>query len=350
MMLVLAGCGGDGSSGTPDTIRFGDSAAWMDGSSDRTGPGDVNGSGGDGRDPRYPDGSVVDNGLGDSWHDWSHSVDNRHGSDWTPPTDIQVDSTPPPLDSDNDGVPDEFDPFPNDPDMPGVVLPMTVYAHTSSALFLMDVKTEIVKEIGSFKWPGQGTSHQMTDIAIDYWGVMYGISFNDLYVVHPETARCVYLANLPDTFNGLTMVPKGLIDPFKEVLVGITQGGDWYRLTVNGSTVSYHKLGSYGYQYGSSGDAYSIQGVGTYAAVNKSVSADDYLVELNPLTGQVIAEIGPITGYSDVWGLAGWTGKAFAFDASGAILLVDTATAQVKLIRQTPHAWWGAGVRTRLDE
>jgi hypothetical protein len=350
MLLVLAGCGGDGPGGTADTIRFGDSTGWGDVSSDNAGTLDVGKSDSDARDPRYPDGTLLDHSTADSLPDWFHTVDNGHGSDWTPPADLLVDTTPPPLDSDNDGVPDEFDPFPNDPSMPGVVLPMTVYAHTSSKLFLMDVKTEIVKEIGSFKWPGQGTSHQMTDIAIDYWGVMYGVSFNDLYVVHPETAKCAYLANLPDSFNGLTMVPKGLIDPAKEVLVGITQGGDWYRLTVNGGTVSYHKLGSYGYQYGSSGDAYSIQGVGTYAAVNKSVSSDDYLVELNPLTGKVVAEIGPITGYSDVWGLAGWTGKAFAFDAGGAILLVDTTTATVKLIKQTPHAWWGAGVRTRLDE
>ncbi|MFH1530830.1 MAG: hypothetical protein ABIK09_08885 [Pseudomonadota bacterium] len=51
---------------------------------------------------------------------------------------------------------------------------------------------------------------------------------------------------------------------------------------------------------------------------------------MNPVTGAVIAEVGVLSGYASVWGLAGWTGKAFAFDASGDIVIVDTATGQVE--------------------
>lgn len=251
-------------------------------------------------------------------------------------------------DSDNDGVPDDDDLFPDDPSMPGIALDNTVYAHTSSQLYTLDVKTYQVTPVGPFNWPADGGGHQMTDIAIDRWGVLFGVTFDRLYTCHPQTALCTYLAVLPSSFNGLTLVPPGLVDPQQEVLIGITTGGGWYRLDVDAGMVSTTSLGSYGTGLTSSGDAYSIEGIGTFAAVNKSGELYDFIVTLDPATGTAVGQVGEITGYTSVWGLAGWNERSFAFDESGAVLVIQMTTGDVTLVADTGLPWWGAGVKTRI--
>lgn len=250
-------------------------------------------------------------------------------------------------DRDNDTVPDAYDPRPDDPRFPGVASASTVYAHTSSTLYQLDVKTYDVTRVGDFRFPASAESTEMTDLAIDRWGVIYAISFNDLFICHAQTAECIRLARLPGSFNGLTWVPRGVLDPEREVLVGISGLGEWYRIDIDApaGTATATLVGSYGQDYSSSGDAYSISGQGTFASVNVAGANKDFLARLEPTTGAVQSLVGDL-GYDAIWGLAGWTNSAFAFDESGAILRVDTSTGQVTLLANTGHAWWGAGVRT----
>ncbi len=262
-----------------------------------------------------------------------------------PPLDL-----PPPVgDADNDGIPDTVDPFPADGDRPGTSSAMSVYMHTSDELWKLDVKSHDITKVGDFVWPSGWSNDQMTDIAIDRWGVLYGVTFDNAYVCHPETAECWSLGSLPDSFNGLTLVPKGTVSPDQDVLIGVAGDGGWYRLNVMGGEVFVSKLGEFGGPYSSSGDAYSIAGAGTYAAANKTGATHDVLVQLDPKTGKVLGEVGPLTGYASVWGLAGWTDKAFAFDAGGDIAIVDTTNGQIlELLQESTQPWWGAGVRTLI--
>ncbi len=257
-------------------------------------------------------------------------------------------------DVDGDTVPNANDLWPFDPLRPGVAAPDVVYAHTSTKLFTLHVKTYLIAEMGAFAWPNDGGGHQMTDIAIDRHGVLYGVSFDRLYTCHPQTAVCTDLGGLPTSFNGLTLVPKGVLDPNEDVLVGISNDGGWHRLTpafpAGSAPVSVSKLGSFGGSYSSSGDAYSIEGLGTWATANKAGAGHDHLVLLDPKNGQVVADFGAITGYSELYGVAGWTTSAFAFDAKGDVLVVNTTDGSSKVIKQTNHVWWGAGVRTRLPD
>ena len=253
------------------------------------------------------------------------------------------------LDSDQDGVPNEADVFPNNPDLPGVAEPQTVYAHTDQTLFKMDVKLYLLEEVHDFVWSNDGGAHYVTDIGFDRYGVLYAVTFENLYTCHPQTGVCTLLGDLPEEFNGLTLIPKGYLDPFKDVMVGISEDGGWYRLSVHNGNVEAIKLGEYGGPYTSAGDSYSIMGVGTFAAVHKAGAASDYLVSVNPSNGQIIEEIGPIEGYTGIFGLAGWSGKAYAFDKKGDVVLIDTTTGEIEILHSTEHSWWGAGVATLLN-
>jgi len=148
-------------------------------------------------------------------------------------------------------------------------------------------------------------------------------------------------------------VPPGVLEPDRDVLLGISGGGGWYRLDreqATGPTFTATQLGSYGPSYSSSGDAYAIKDVGAFATVNKGTDVDDWLVEVDPATGKVIREVAQLDGLPNVYGLAGWTDRAMAFDEGGTIVVIETATGEViKVLQDTPKKWWGAGVRTRLD-
>ncbi|GEM_PF-873688 len=256
-------------------------------------------------------------------------------------------------DTDKDGIPDAYDLFPDDPTKPGKVIQNAVYGHTSDELWLMSVKTYEMDFVAFFKWPQDtdNNPHKMTDIAIDRYGVLYGVSYSGLYVVNPNTGDCYRVGTLPEPFNALTLVPKGVLDANSDVMVGISGVGGWYRLDQEGDQFVATLLGTYGEGYGSSGDACSIEEVGTYASVNKTGESHDFLVEVDPKTGAVIREVGPMSPLALVYGLAGWTGRAMAFDESGKIAIIDTKTGEVtKVITDTPKKWWGAGVQTVLPE
>jgi hypothetical protein len=249
-------------------------------------------------------------------------------------------------DTDGDNIPDVSDPFPADPALPKPGKPFTVYAHTASQLFTMDVTSHAITSVGNFK--GSGYSGSMTDIALDEYGVLWGVTFNDLYVCDATDASCAKLASLPQMFNGLTMVPRGTLDPHQDALVGIANSGDWYRIKVTGTLqAQLTKIGAYGAGYTNAGDVFSIAGVGTFGAVNKS-GGSNVIVTCDPVTGAVQTELGPVTGHTRVYGLAGWQGVVFAFDENGDVLSIDPVTAAVQLLKSTSHAWWGAGVTTRM--
>ena len=294
-------------------------------------------------------------------------------------------------DADHDGVPDVADPFPTDPDRPGEAADGVVYGHTAHDLYTLDVKTYQMQRMAAFEGlEGEVEfERRMTDLAIDAYGVVWGVSYLRLYTCHPVTGRCTLMVDLADVvggdqvyeFNALTMVPAALFGELRDVLVGVSNDGGWYRFDVHYEEriVEVTRLGSYGMGRRSSGDVYSIEGVGTYAAVDQAGGEDDYLIRLDPTTG--VSEVEPIAGLDglqQVFGLAGWTQHAFAFDRSGTILVVDVqagATVATLVHRQSgedvalcmlngrnvgagnpicdtgaPIEWWGAGVRTRIEE
>lgn len=254
-------------------------------------------------------------------------------------------------DKDGDAIPNDDDVFPDDGGQPGIVTPKKIYAHSASTLHTVDVVDYSVANIGPFKWPADGGGHQMTDVAIDRYGVLYGVTFDRLYVCNPVSAQCFNLGTLPGSYNGLTWIPAGIIDDSgKDSLIGITNPGTWNLLTIKNQQVTAQQLGSYGAGYTSAGDAFSIEGVGTFAAVNKNGQASTVIVTVDPKNGKVTGELAITQGYSSVYGLAGWEGLILAFDSSSQMIKVDPVTKVVTKLGNKGVAWWGAGVGTILPQ
>lgn len=250
-------------------------------------------------------------------------------------------------DDDLDGIPDTWDPAPQDPDWPGRALPDTVYAHTADELYALGVKVFRLNLIAPFSFDVE-SNQQITDIAIDRSGVLWAISFNTLWICHPRTGECRSQGRLPFTnFNGLTFISGSLFGEERDVLVGIDIPGRWRRLDIREGVIEDESLGSYPNET-SSGDAFSIEGVGTFAAVKRAGAAGDVIVRVNPLRPSEISDVVTLTGYTKIYGMAGWRGALFAFDESGAIIRIDLNTNEVMTLNTQPASWWGAGVSSIL--
>ena len=84
------------------------------------------------------------------------------------------------LDLDGDFIPDHADLFPTDATRPGRAAPDSAYAHTEDTLYRFDVATFAIQNIGIPNVDG-GT---LTDVAIDRFGVLYAITFENLAVAN----------------------------------------------------------------------------------------------------------------------------------------------------------------------
>jgi hypothetical protein len=252
-------------------------------------------------------------------------------------------------DDDDDGVEDVGDPSPLDEDWPGEAWNETLYAHTGSRLFRFDVNNMTIQPVGWFSFDRD--DGEITDIAIDAYGVLFAISFTDVFICHPTTAACRHLAALPAglNVNGLTWLPPGVLGPTP--VLAAMGGSNWFRLDRQGAAYVSSPIGTFVGGRTSSGDAFSIDGVGTFASLNPASGAYDEIVELNPATGGLVRTVVTLNGgpgtYVGVWGLAGWTdGYVYAFDSTGAILRINVQAGTYNVVLDTVQPWWGAAVRS----
>lgn len=224
-----------------------------------------------------------------------------------------------------------------------------LYAHTSNTLYRLDLTAGKFTTVGKFAFNKSNGS--VTDIAMDAYGKLYSVTDHDVFVCDVATAACKWLAKLPgtSTFNGLTFVPKGTVDPSSETLIGIETDGSWDKVDFSGASAKVTKLGQYGDGWLSSGDAFSVEGIGTYATL-KGKGTTDSLALVDPTNGKLIKVIGE-TGVKQLFGLAWWAGVFYAFSTDGNVYTLDVTTAKATPIKgikvPTGAKWWGAGVSTR---
>jgi hypothetical protein len=208
-------------------------------------------------------------------------------------------SEPPPL------TDDEQDTTPK-PTRPGGVA--EVFAHSDTMLYRLDPETKAITVIGSFR----GCT-RVIDLALDEDSNLYATTPSQLVRVDPTTAQCTVLQT--GTYpNSLSFVPKGTLDPNAEALVGY-ENADYVR--IDPKTGTKRKIGELGNGYRSSGDIVSVKGGATYlTVVGGPESCGDCLVEVNPVTGAVVKNWGPV-GKVAVYGLAFWAGSVYGFNDPG---------------------------------
>lgn len=272
------------------------------------------------------------------------------------------------------------DRWPTDPNWPGTVSRDTVYAHDNAdsgdGLWGLDVTNDTLTRIATITLKDGPTgveansgNSSILDIGIDQYGVLYGNTRDTLYICQPELAECQAIAELPfsqDFFVGLTLLPPGTVGADAKMIA--MAGTDWYEVSWLSDPITTASLGNYAGTAGNvtysastlaSGDCFSIQGVGTYAAVHRNGNKDATdIVKVNPATGSVTEFIGQVPSvgnqdYTRAFGLAGWAdGRIYVFDADGAIFSFDPSDTDPQFtqlaITNADREWYGAAVRTVL--
>lgn len=223
-----------------------------------------------------------------------------------------------------------------------------LYAQTAAELYKLDLAAKAFTLVG--KWTFDKNSGGVTDIAVDQYGQLFAITNKDLFLCNVDTAKCKWLMAMPEQYYGMTLVPKGTVDPEKDAIIGISQSGEWVQIIPTAKGAKLQKLGSFGGGWLCSGDAFSVETVGTFATVKKANGGNDSLVQVDPKTGLVLNVIGD-TGVKSLFGLAWWAGVVYGFSADGNIYELSTATGQATVVAglAAPKGakWWGAGVSTR---
>ena len=245
-------------------------------------------------------------------------------------------------DQDNDGVPDSADIAPDDPELPGTVAVNRVYACTEDELWSLDPKTYALEFESFFDWPADGNIHRMTDLAIDQWGVLYGVSFSTLYTCHPKNGICTQVGELPLALNALTLVPGLELGEDSDVLIGIGGGGEWLRLDLVGTSFSSTELVT---------TANPIPRAVTRTFCrprnirirNRIGEVDDYIVS-GPVDGYNHREVGRVDGFTAIYGLAGWNQRV-RIDESGTVSVSIPTPEPSSRRSPVPKKWWALPFR-----
>lgn len=268
-----------------------------------------------------------------------------------------------PNDRDNPAADGPSQPDTPSPDGPNPAENSRVYAHdgrvtngggaaTPSALYLLNAATLATTKIGMMP---ELDTQSLTDLAIDKNDNMFGITFNKLFSINPQTAAATLIGPMDiDNATSLSFVPEDVNDPNSaDMLVTASSFGDVVRIDPLTGTTS--PLGNYGMVNGmqivSSGDLVGIQGLGIFATVDVGqADGDDFLARIDPVTWKA-TPIGLGTGFNKIFGLGFWGGVIYGFVDLGAgnggqMIQIDQNTGVGTLLNSSPIRWFGAGVAT----
>ncbi|MBI5493668.1 MAG: hypothetical protein HY904_01495 [Deltaproteobacteria bacterium] len=237
---------------------------------------------------------------------------------------------------------------------PAVSRPAYVFAHSDTVLYRLDADTLNLTELGAFTFEDAAgtpiTNATMTDFAVTAGGQMWGCSLHTLWRIESPTWRAIKVADLVESFTGLTFVPAGMLEA-NEVLVGATQSdGSLYKIDRTDGTTTL--IGSYGDNWATSGDIVAITNDGMYATVKRTGETTDFLARIEPTTGvaTIIGTQG--IGALKTFGLGYWGGVLYAFTDEGTgnggkVLQVNRSNGIGTVIRtENSVRFWGAGVTT----
>ena len=205
------------------------------------------------------------------------------------------------------------------PDDTAPVATESVYLNTADTLYSYDPITNVATRIGTF-----GVSEDITDIAIDLNGSMYGCSFSTLYSINPVTARAARIAAVADDLVGLTFVSDGRLVGAGGLVSFVDTGTG--RLTT---------LVSSG-QYTTSGDIIGLPDGQLYW----TVQGGDQLIRIDPNSGDT-TRMGNIN-VSSIFALGYANGDLYGFTSAGRRVVIDETNGRATDNDALGGVWWGA--------
>lgn len=227
----------------------------------------------------------------------------------------------------------------------GPPLKPIVYGHSPDTLYTFDTTTNLVTEVAVFSGCTQSTNPTtVLDFAVDSQMNAFASTVDGLYSVDLTTAECTFIkaGSYP---NSLSFVPAGTLDPNVEALVGYF--GALY-MRIDTSTGDLTSVGTLSGGYASSGDIVSVSGGGSFLTVTGN-GCGDCLLQVNPVTGDMIQNYGPLT-HGAVYGLGYWAGTLFGFDQGGDLFAIsgdgDGGLATTDIVIDGGVTWYGAGSTT----
>jgi len=269
-----------------------------------------------------------------------------------------------------------------------------VYANTDNTLWQMDPLTKTVSKVGPFA--GLATDEDMTDIAVNEAGAIFGVS------TVPSAPGHVYEITLPAggsgsvtvsakrsipetvRFYALAFAPKSVLGADETLVAGDSNGTLW--LVPTGGTAP-TKIGDFGLVAsgdpgsGSAGNTWQLSGdlvffsnagapvgIATIRACSAPTTCqlnNDVVVEIDMVqlakkspTGNVKKRfLGGGTGHGRLYGVGAWNNEVFAFQRSSAtnsaqLIAIALDTGKASVVRDFPeistarNGWSGAGVTT----
>jgi hypothetical protein len=200
------------------------------------------------------------------------------------------------------------------------------FAHSAGTLYSVRLPSGDVREIGPF-------STEITDVALHPTGVLFAVSFTDLYTVDPATAALtpVSSASLPGV-NALDAAPDGTL---------YVAGGSTVSVLdpLTGTATAFATLPSGAV---SSGDLAFLQGRLLITTRGLGANGDD-LVEIDTSTRSA-RRVGSI-GYDCVYGLAAFGSTLYGMTCEGRVLRIDAPSGLGKELTGTGVQFWGASAR-----
>lgn len=273
-----------------------------------------------------------------------------------------------------------------------------VYANTDDTLYQMDPLTKDVVEIGKLTGLDTSKNEDMTDLAVDADGKVFGISAfaaggGNVYELSvPSAPGAVSLAkkrSLPTTvrFYALAFAPKGVLGT-DEMLVAGDDAGTLWLVPTDGSAPA--KIGDFGTVAagdpggGTTGQSWQLSGdIAFFSNAGSPVGIatirpctttnckadNDVVVEIDmtalakkdPTANLKKRFVGAASGFGRLFGIGAWNDQVFAFQRSStsttsanpaALIGISLVTGKGTSIKEfaeitaAKNGWSGAGVTT----
>jgi hypothetical protein len=221
----------------------------------------------------------------------------------------------------------------------------TVYAHSDTVLYSIDLSTKTLVKVGDFNAP---KGDVITDLAVAPDGTLYVISHTTLYTASATDGHVTSVG--PITSCGMEGVA------FTSTPDGSLYAGDYKgtfcKIDPSTSPPKVTTVGTLGGGLALSGDLVAVADGTMYGTAYKLSDAsktgtqlNNLLVKIDPSTGTATQQLGS-TGYPELFGVSYALGQVFGFthDGTGDVLTIDPMTGHGTLFNTFTDPSSGKGI------